>query len=62
MMPLTLEWIEKAEKDWNSLNREMGVRRSSNYDMVCFCGTQINADFFLSESAKSAFVCVQNTG
>jgi HEPN domain-containing protein len=40
MKPLTLEWIEKAEDDWGSLNLEMRARKKKNYDAVCFFAQQ----------------------
>ncbi|MFZ2960257.1 MAG: HEPN domain-containing protein [Candidatus Ozemobacteraceae bacterium] len=36
MNPLTLEWIEKAEKDYGTASREFRVKISANYDGVCF--------------------------
>lgn len=40
MRPLTLEWVEKAEKDWNSLHREIRARKNPNYDAACFFAQQ----------------------
>lgn len=40
MKPLTLEWVEKAEKDWNSLQREIRARKNPNYDAACFFAQQ----------------------
>jgi len=40
MKPLTREWVEKAEKDWGSLNREIRVRKNPNYDAACFFAQQ----------------------
>jgi HEPN domain-containing protein len=40
MKPLTHEWVEKAENDWFSLNREIRVRKNPNYDAVCFFAQQ----------------------
>jgi HEPN domain-containing protein len=40
MKPLTREWVEKAENDWSSLNREIRVRKNPNYDAVCFFAQQ----------------------
>jgi HEPN domain-containing protein len=36
MNPLTIEWIEKAEKDFAMASREFRVRKMPNYDAVCF--------------------------
>jgi len=40
MKPLTREWVEKAENDWGSLNREIRVRKKPNYDAACFFAQQ----------------------
>lgn len=36
MNPLTIEWINKAEGDYATANREFRVRKTANYDAVCF--------------------------
>jgi HEPN domain-containing protein len=40
MKPLTREWVEKAEQDWVSLNREIRARKNPNYDGACFFAQQ----------------------
>jgi len=40
MKPLTIEWVEKAEKDWSSLQREIRARKNPNYDAACFFAQQ----------------------
>lgn len=35
MKPLTGEWIEKAEADFNSAQREYRARKRPNYDAAC---------------------------
>ena len=40
MKPLTSEWVEKAEKDWKSLHREIRARKDPNYDAACFFAQQ----------------------
>ena len=37
---LTREWIEKAENDWGSLQREIRARKNPNYDAACFFAQQ----------------------
>ena len=46
MNPLTLEWIEKAEGDYNSAQRELRARQLPNYNDVCF-HTQKMAEKYL---------------
>jgi HEPN domain-containing protein len=40
MKPLTREWVEKAEGDWGTARRELRVRRTPNFDAVCFHAQQ----------------------
>lgn len=40
MNPLTLEWVEKAEGDIQTAQRESRVRKAPNYDAVCFHAQQ----------------------
>jgi HEPN domain-containing protein len=40
MKPLTPEWIEKAEGDHATAEREMRARRSPNFDSACFHSQQ----------------------
>ena len=40
MNPKTKEWIEKAEGDWATMNREFVVQTKPNYDAVCFHAQQ----------------------
>ena len=37
---LTIEWIEKAEGDFATANKKIRVRKSPNYDAVCFHAQQ----------------------
>ncbi len=40
MLPITQEWVDKAEGDWAVLNREIQVQNMPNYDLVCFLAQQ----------------------
>lgn len=40
MNPLTTEWIDKAEGDYATAERELRVTTSPNYDAVCFHAQQ----------------------
>jgi len=40
MKPVVLEWVEKAEGDFRSAQREMRVRNNPNCDLVCFLSQQ----------------------
>ena len=36
MKPITAEWIDKAEGDWVTAQREWRARKQPNYDSACF--------------------------
>jgi HEPN domain-containing protein len=40
MKPLTLEWVEKAEEDFISAQREYRARKRPNYNASCFFAQQ----------------------
>ena len=40
MKPLTREWVEKAEADYISAQREFRARKKPNYDAACFFAQQ----------------------
>lgn len=40
MNPLTQEWIDKAEADFSTAERELRARKRLNYDSVCFHAQQ----------------------
>jgi len=40
MKPLTREWVQKAEGDFVTAQRELRVRKAPNYDAVCFHAQQ----------------------
>ena len=41
MNPLVLEWIDKAEGDFATAQRELRARKSPNYDAACFHAQQM---------------------
>jgi HEPN domain-containing protein len=40
MKPTTAEWIQKAEGDFATMQREARARRNPNYDAICFHAQQ----------------------
>ena len=40
MLPLTSEWVTKAEGDHTTMLRELHARKSPNYDSACFHAQQ----------------------
>lgn len=40
MNAVTIEWITKAEKDYDTSNRELQVQLNPNYDAVCYHAQQ----------------------
>jgi len=60
MLPITLEWIEKAEGDWASLQREARARKNPNHDAACFHAQQC-AEKYLKARLQEANVAFQKT-
>ena len=60
MLPITLEWIEKAEGDWASLQREARARKNPNHDAACFHAQQC-AEKYLKARLQEANVVFQKT-
>jgi HEPN domain-containing protein len=66
MKPLAREWVEKAENDWGSLQREIRARKNPNYDAACFFAQQcvekyikarlVEADIFFKKSHDLAYL------
>lgn len=40
MNPIATEWVAKAESDYATARRELGVRKQPNFDAVCFHAQQ----------------------
>ncbi len=40
MKPLTKEWVQKAEGDYATAQRELRARKAPNYDAACFHAQQ----------------------
>ncbi len=40
MKPITAEWIDKADGDWITAQRELRARKMPNYDSACFHAQQ----------------------
>jgi HEPN domain-containing protein len=56
MNPLTIEWVEKAEGDLLTAQREYRARNRPNYDAVCFHAQQPAEKYlkaFLQEADKA---------
>jgi len=60
MQPLTLEWIEKAEGDWDSAQREYRARKRPNYDSCCFHAQQC-AEKYLKARFEEAGIAFSKT-
>src|SRR5213080_4164979 len=53
MLQITAEWVEKAEADFATAQRELAVTQRANYDAVCFHAQQCVEKYlkaFLQES------------
>jgi HEPN domain-containing protein len=56
MNPLTIEWVDKAEGDYVTTQREIRARISPNYDSACFHAQQVAEKYlkaFLQEQGTS---------
>ena len=56
MLQITAEWVEKAEADFATAQREIAVTQRANYDAVCFHAQQCIEKYlkaFLQESNVS---------
>ena len=56
MRPTTREWIEKAEADYGSAQREYRARKCPNYDAACFHAQQCAEKYmkaWLQEKARA---------
>ncbi len=53
MNPLTLEWVEKAEGDFATAQREIRARKKPNFDAVCFHAQQ-TAEKYLKACLQEA--------
>jgi HEPN domain-containing protein len=60
MQPITLEWIDKAEGDWTSAQREYRARQRPNYDAACFHAQQW-AEKYLKAKLEEAGIAFSQT-
>jgi HEPN domain-containing protein len=57
MKPITQEWVNKAEGDFATAQRELQVQQMPNYDAVCFHSQQCAEKYLKAclQEAKIAF-------
>ncbi|OHB75831.1 MAG: DNA-binding protein [Planctomycetes bacterium RBG_16_64_10] len=60
MQCLTVEWVAKAEGDWNSALRELRARKAPNYDAACFHAQQC-AEKYLKARLQEAGIAFGKT-
>ena len=60
MTPIAREWIEKAEGDWVSAQREYRARKQPNYDAACFHAQQC-AEKYLKARLEEAGLAFSRT-
>lgn len=60
MKPATLEWVQKAEGDWTTANRELRARNKPNFDAAAFHAQQC-AEKYLKARLQEAGVPVHRT-
>ena len=60
MNMLTAEWVEKAENDFFSMQRERRVRKNPNYNDVCFHAQQC-VEKYLKALLQEASLPIERT-
>ncbi len=60
MTPLTQEWVDKAEGDYNTALRERRARKRPNYDSACFHAQQC-AEKYLKARLQEAAIAIPFT-
>jgi HEPN domain-containing protein len=53
MKPITAEWVEKAEGDFRSGQRELRARNRPNHDLVCFLSQQCTEKYLKGRLAEA---------
>ncbi|CAN5551043.1 HEPN domain-containing protein [soil metagenome] len=53
MTPEILEWVNKAEGDWQTLSREFVVTDDPNFDAICFHSQQCVEKYFKARLVKA---------
>jgi HEPN domain-containing protein len=61
MKQITREWIEKAEGDFATAEREAAVDQSPNYDAVCFHTQQCAEKYLKAAVAGSKHSLSENS-
>src|SRR5713226_9024734 len=54
MKPITLEWVAKAEGDWDAAQREYRARKRPNYDAACFHAQQCAEKYLKARLCEAA--------
>jgi HEPN domain-containing protein len=60
MKPITQEWVDKAKGDFATAQRELKVKRSPNYDAICFHSQQC-AEKYLKACLQEAAIAFNKT-
>jgi HEPN domain-containing protein len=60
MKPITQEWVDKAEGDFATADRELQVQQRPNFDAVCFHSQQC-AEKYLKACLQEANVAFSKT-
>ena len=60
MHPLVAEWVDKAEGDFATAQREMRARKAPNYDAACFHAQQ-RAEKYLKARLQEATIPIPYT-
>ena len=61
MKPITGEWVDKAEGDFVTAQRELNALDHPNYDAVCFHSQQCAEKYLKATYKKKIFHCERLT-
>ena len=59
MLPITQEWVDKAEGDWGSLEREGQVQTAPNYDLICYLAQQCAEKYLKARLQEESLVILK---
>ena len=60
MLPITQEWVDKAEGDWGSAGRDFRARKAPNFDGACYHSQQC-AEKYLKARLQEAVIAFPKT-
>lgn len=56
MKPITQEWVQKAEADFQTASRELRRRSNPNFDVTCFLAQQATEKYLKAQLQENSIV------